>query len=350
MKKTIGFLLKTFLPLGIGVYLFWYFFSSMDKNSLNEFYKAFREANYFWIFLSLILSFIALLARAKRWEYVLEPMGHKSAFWNRYHSIMIGYLVNLTIPRAGEASRAVFLYRSDNVPFAKSFGTIVAERAVDLVMLATIGFIALTAGAEDFDLIWNEMLARFGAKPGEEGGFPFKLVILSVAALGVAFLTYKYFKDVVFKGKIIEFVKGLIAGVFSIFKSTNPIGYVLLTITIWSCYLLMFGICFMAIEPTSDFPIKGMLIGFIAGSIGITFTNGGIGTYPLLVGLVIAFYLKEDYGDSAQGIGNALGMVIWISQTVMMILLGLLSLILIPKNFLKKNVETSEDTIEDRQS
>ena len=138
LKKQIFNLLKIILPLFLGVYLIWYFFSSMSEDVKSQFYKAIREANYLWIIASLLVGFVAYLSRAYRWKYTLEPIGYSTKFWNRYHAIMIGYIVNLTIPRAGEASRSAMLYRSDGVPFSNSFGTIIAERAVDFVVLVSI--------------------------------------------------------------------------------------------------------------------------------------------------------------------------------------------------------------------
>lgn len=341
MKKWVSLFLKTVLPLGIGVYLVVFFFSSMSEESKAQFYDAIGKANYFWIFLSLLFGWIALVSRAHRWKYVLEPMGHVTPLKNRYHALLIGYLVNFTIPRAGEASRAAMLYRSDKVPFAKSFGTIVAERAVDLVMLVSIFFLTTLVGGKDFDAIWEQMITKFGGKTPEEGGFQWKFLLFGLIGIGVIIGTYLYFKSTSFKEKINQFIKGVFSGVFSIFKSKNPWAYVLHTLIIWSCYLLMFGVCFLALEETVEVPMKGMLIGFIAGSIGITFTNGGIGSYPLLVGLVIAYYLKGNHSGTAEGIGNALGMLMWVSQTIMMIILGLVSLVLLPKNYKTENVETT---------
>lgn len=82
-KKTVLTLVKTVLPLLLGIYLIWVFFSGMKKDALELFYKAIREANYFWIVLSLILGVVAYFSRAYRWKYVLEPLGYKTSFWNR---------------------------------------------------------------------------------------------------------------------------------------------------------------------------------------------------------------------------------------------------------------------------
>lgn len=332
MKKVAGILLKTVLPLALGVYLIWYFFHSMQPEVKQAFYKALREANYFWVFLSLLLSFFALLSRAYRWKYLLEPIGYKTSLWNRYHAIMIGYIVNLTIPRAGEASRAAMLYRSDGVPFSKSFGTILAERMFDLIMLLSVALLASIVGAGDFWKIKELIEANFSGNPESASKFQLiKWIIIGVflAAFAVVFLIKKI------RQKVIGFIKGLFTGVLSVFKTKNPFGFIGHTLLIWILYIVYFAICFFALPETSDVPLTGMLLAFLAGSLGITLTNGGIGIFPLVVGLVIEYYLKDEYGDQAWGIGCALGAIIWSSQTLLIIILGVLSFFLLPKNYSK---------------
>ncbi len=333
-KRAILTILKTILPLLIGAYLIWYFFSSMNADAKNHFYTAIREANYLWIFLSLAVAFLSLVSRAHRWKYVLEPLGYKTSFWNRYHSLMIGYIVNLTIPRAGEASRAAMLYRSDAVPFSRSFGTIIAERAFDLIMLASILFITMFVGYDDFFQIKNEIQNAFKVST-EQSTFPWKYVFYGVLLLIVFILGYLFLFKQKFRNKFMLFGKDVLNGIFSIFKSDKPVAYIGHTLFIWSCYLIMFALPFQSLPETSSFPVTGLLIGFIAGSLGITFTNGGIGSYPLLVGLVVNFYISKEYPEDGMGLGNALGMIIWSSQTLMMIILGLISLMLLPKNYTK---------------
>lgn len=332
MKKVAGILLKTVLPLALGVYLIWYFFTSMEPEVKAYFYKALREANYLWIFLSLLLSFVALLSRAYRWKYLLEPLGYKTVFWNRYHAIMIGYIVNLTIPRAGEASRAGMLYRSDGVPFSKSFGTILAERVFDLVMLISVAIIASFVGAGDFWKIKGLIETNFSGDPESAS----KLQLIKWIIIGVvltAFCVVFVIKSI--RVKVLGFIKGLFAGVLSVFKTKNPVGFIGHTLFIWILYLVYFAICFFALEETTHVPPTGMLLAFLAGSLGITLTNGGMGIFPLVVGLVIEYYLKDLYGDQAQGLGWALGMIIWSSQTLLIIILGVLSFFLLPKNYSK---------------
>jgi glycosyltransferase 2 family protein len=333
MKRLVGILLKTVLPLALGVWLVWYFFDRMTPSDKGFFYKAINEANYFWIVLSLLLSFLSLLSRAYRWKYVLEPLGYKTRFWNRYHALMIGYIVNLTIPRAGEASRAAMLYRSDGVPFSKSFGTILAERAVDLVMLFCVVLITIWIGRDDFWNIKYRVEHSFGGgdTSGETSWVTYVLYglgLLLFAAL-IAVSMIKRLRD-----KLILFVKDVFAGIFSILRSRNPLGYFSHTLFIWLMYVSYFSIAFFSLDDAKDIPFAGIMIAFVAGSLGISFTNGGIGAFPLLVGLVLDFYLG---GENGAAIGGALGMIIWSSQTLMMILLGALSFVLLPKNYSAKD-------------
>lgn len=331
MKNSI----KTLVPLALGVYLVWFFFARMTPASKQFFYEALRRANYGWIVLSLVLSFGAFALRAYRWKYVLEPMGYTTKFWNRYHALMIGYLMNLTIPRAGEATRSAMLYRSEGVPFTKSFGTILGERAVDLVLLASLALITATIGYEDFSGIFSEIKATFGG--GSKGEFSWILPVLGLLILSVVALLWFFKRSVFFT--LLRLGKDVLVGVFSVFKSKNPLAYILQSLAIWVLYVVYFAIPFWSLPETSDFPLDGILLAFIAGSLGITFTNGGIGTFPLLVALVVVWFLG-DGTENAQAVGNALGMLIWVSQTLLVIVLGLISLLIVPKNFSKEDVST----------
>jgi len=109
--------------------------------------------------------------------------------------------------------------------------------------------------------------------------------------------------------------------------------YIFHTLIIWGAYLIMFALPFWALEETSNVPVSGMLLAFIFGAIGISFTNGGMGAYPLLIGITAAYYLNEMGISNSLAIGNALGMVIWATQTIFLILLGLISLVLMPKKY-----------------
>ncbi len=338
-QKIIS-IIKVVFPLAIGIYLTWHFYNAMDEPTKDIFFTAIKEANYFWIFLSMALGFMSHIIRAYRWKYMLEPIGYKTKFWHRYHAMMIGYLVNLLIPRAGEATRPALLYQTDKIPFSKSFGTIIAERMFDLVMLAIIFFTTVILSFDDFIAVKDIIVAGSPEEGVEQESQQWLLnLIISVIAGGVLLFTVLWMKIEKFRRKITEFIKDVMNGIFAILKSKNPFQFIFYTVMVWALYLLFFGICFKAFEQTQDFPINGVLIGFLAGTFGLMFTSGGIGAYPYLVGIVVIYFIGGDFDTAkeAEGVGKALGMIIWLSQTIMMILLGLLSLVLLPRNYKKES-------------
>jgi len=332
-KKQLFKFLKTVLPLLLGIYLTWYIFHSMSEDALHFFYKSLREANYYLVILSLMFGVLAYYARAKRWQYTLEPLGYATNSWNRYHSLMIGYIINMTIPRAGEASRALMLQQSDNVPFVKSFGTIIMERIVDVLILGLVSLITFLLVGSDFWEIKNQIVQKLGVSD-YSNGFYTSIKWILIAVISLVLIVVLFIKSI--RSKILYFISSLKEGVFSIFSIFEPGKYILFTFLIWGSYIIMFLIPFYALDETANVPIRGILLAFILGAGGISFTNGGIGSYPLLVGIVSGFYLKQGEIEHPEAIANALGMLIWMSQTLLMITLGLISLYILPKK-IKKN-------------
>ncbi len=335
MKKLLTGI-KYVLPLAVGVYLLWHFYSAMDAPTKEVFFTGIKEANYFWIILSLLIGWGTHLLRAYRWKYLLQPVDAYPKFSHRYHALMVGYLINLVIPRAGEATRAALLYRTDKIPFAKSFGTIIGERVFDLVMLGLIFLLALFLSFDDIFRIKD--LITPNSDKGDSSGVNVLGILVYLVIGGLIAFAFLWFKVETFRNKFKVFFREIMSGVLSIFQSKHPFLFIIQTVLIWFFYITYFGICFYAFEATANFSLGGILIGFIAGTIGIMFTNGGIGAYPYLVGIVVSFYIGDEFSSSeeATGIGKALGMIIWTTQTMGMIVLGLISLWLLPKNYSKE--------------
>ena len=158
MKSKIINFLKILIPILFGVGLIWLFYDALCEDQKKDLFVAFKNANYFWVALSLVFGWLSHLSRTQRQKYLLKPLGYKASFWNVYHALMIGYLVNLAFPRAGEASRARILNKTEKIPFEKGFGTIVAERIADLVMMLCI--IAITLFVQ-FDFIYELLTKNF---------------------------------------------------------------------------------------------------------------------------------------------------------------------------------------------
>lgn len=335
MKKTLITILKIVLPVILGIYISWYFWTSFDEDQKEEFVDVFSRANYFWVFLALLIGFISHLSRAMRWKYALKPLGYAPSTFNSYNAIMIGYIANILVPRMGEASRAGVLKATDDVPFDKGFGSIVAERVIDVVCLAIVSGGALLFNLDKVnDLIGLKAVIDQNNTSQNEPGTPWLMyALLGIAVAGIIGLIIIWFKVPALKEKIIGFLKGLKEGLISIFKMKDRVPYLLHTLNIWICYVAMFWVVFYAVDFTAVLPVKAIMAGFVAGTIGFIIVQGGIGTYPLMVGAVITFFRAPEViaAGKIQGEDVGFGALVWASQTVLIVVLGLISLILVQR-------------------
>lgn len=294
----------------MGGFLVWY---SLSKVSIDTLLKYFQNANYWWIALGLFFGILSHLSRAYRWKYLLEPMGYKPDFGNSTMAVLIAYLVNYAVPRAGEVSRAAVMANYEDIPFEKGFGTIVAERIADLLMM--LGIIVITLFVQ-FDFIYQLLTKNFD---------PIKIGILLVG-LVIAFIVFTRYVKKAQSGlglKIKNFIVGLIEGATSIFKMKNKWAFIFHTVFIWLMYVAMFWATIPAINNL-HVPFGAVLIGFIAGGFSIAATNGGIGLYPVAVAGAFALFAIPDEP------ANAFGWIMWTAQTLMIIIFGGLAFVLLP--------------------
>ncbi|MFK8303214.1 lysylphosphatidylglycerol synthase transmembrane domain-containing protein [Capnocytophaga stomatis] len=314
-------LVKTLVPLLLGVFLCWYAYSQFTEKQLVEIKMKFMDANYFYIGLSIFLGFLSHISRAIRWQLLISPLGYRAKTANRIMAVFIGYLVNITIPRSGEISRALVINRYDNVPFDKSFGTIISERVIDMILLLSF---TLSAFLIQFDLISDFLLSRVPFK---------KLIIIGGIGLilGGGFLWWLYKSKNSLADKISNFLLGLKEGIFSIVKLKQRKSFILHTFFIWGMYFLMFYVPFFALPETSDVELSTVLTAFVVGSFAIAFTNGGFGSYPFFIAEILLLFGIQLVT------GTAFGWIVWVSQFFMTLFFGGISFILLPLLNRKRN-------------
>ncbi len=331
MKSALGTLLKVGLPLAIGVWLVFYFYTALEPRQREDLFSAFRQADMRWLALATVVGWLAHVSRAWRWRYILEPLGHRPGFWNCYHAVMVGYFMNLFIPRAGEASRAVSLYRTEKVPFEQGFGTILAERAVDMLMLLGIAGCTVLLQLEKLDLFKARIASFRSEQRVLEGGSSSWGLFFGVAAV-VATLVAGYLLATkpLLRARVRDLFQGFGQGLRAVFRTKDRAGFALHTVLIWAAYVGMFQIGFYAIPETAGVPLAGILAGFVAGAVGIVLVQGGIGVYPAFVALIVSIYMAAPEGGGyIRPEALAMGWLLWLVQTLMLIVLGGLSLLLL---------------------
>ncbi len=303
----------------------WY---SLSKVSISKVIEYAQNADYTYIILGVFLGLLSHLSRSYRWIFMLEPMGYKIKFGNSLMAVFATYLINYTIPRAGEVARASILTNYEGVPFEKGFGTIVAERIAD--MLVMLGIIAITLFLQ-FDFIYGFLVEKFN---------PVKIGIALVVCilLGLLFLRLIKQSNSKLALKIKNFANGLIEGALSIFKMKKKWAFIFHTLFIWGMYLLMFYVTSFSITELHGISAGAILIGFISASFSIAATNGGIGSYPLAIFAAFSIF------GIAEEPSIAFGWIMWASQTLMIILFGGLSLIYLPIYNRNKTAKQEQST------
>lgn len=330
MNRRLVGALKILVPVGIGVWLVYTQYHALSPDQRTELFAAVGQANMGWLLLATLVGWLAHVSRGWRWRYLLEPLGHHPSFWNAYHGVMVGYFLNMFVPRAGEASRAASLYRSEGVPFEKGFGTVMAERAVDMVMLLGFAVAALVFQLDKIDL-FRARIASFRAGQGapEQDGGHWGLWLLGAAVVVLAAGVYVLLTRPALRARLMDLVRGFFEGVQAVFRMRRKGAFLLHTVLIWAAYLLMFQIGFHALTSMKGVPFAGVLAGFIAGAVGIILVQGGIGVYPAFVALIIGVYLPAPEGGGLfRPDALAMGWLLWLAQTLMIIALGGLSLLL----------------------
>jgi uncharacterized protein (TIRG00374 family) len=314
-KSPLTKWLKIIAPLALGAFFVWYSLSSTTHEERESIWINIKNADLFWVFVSMLLGFLSHLIRANRWKLLLKPLNDNPKLYNCFYAVMFGYLGNLGIPRSGEVIRGVSYASYTNLSFEQSFGTIITERVIDLIMLLSIIGITFLLQADELLIYLN--LNNINPL--------FSLIYLAVGVL-LLFVFLKIIKSS--KNKLIIKLRvvliGLIQGLKSVFKLKKRGSFIIQTISIWALYVAMFWVIKFAITGTADLSFGAAMIGFIAGSFAMSITSGGIGLYPLAIASVYELF------DIPIETGQAFGWVLWTAQTVLVIIVGSLSAILLP--------------------
>lgn len=323
MKKLLN-IVKYFLLFALSMFLMWYALKGIDFAKVMQELKA---ANFFWIFLSLIPSFLAYLSRAHRWKMQIDPTGFKAGFWAVYNAMMVGYLANLVLPRAGEVVRCSVLKRTDNVPVKVSLGTVITERVIDLVILMALTALLFFV---EFDRLHNFFMDYVTDKYAtfERNSFLIFsilgiMILLTVVAV-VLLIIYlnKLRQNAVFM-KAVAFIKGVLSGVFSISKLENKGEFIFHTVFVWLMYYIQGYIAFQSISATEGLGFDAALAIFIIGGIGMAApVQGGIGIFHIMVQATLLLYglTKES--------GMAFALIVHTSQTLLVVIAGGISFLM----------------------
>jgi uncharacterized protein (TIRG00374 family) len=261
------------------------------------------------------LGLLSHLVRANRWKLLLKPLNDAPKLHNCFYTVMFGYLANLGIPRSGEFLRGASYATYTNLSFEQSFGTIIIERVIDFIMLISI--IGITFLFQSDELLFYFELNNIN---------PLYTILYLSLLIVFILISVKLIKRSKHKHvyKLKNFLTGLAQGVKSVLQLQQRWSFIIQTIAIWVLYVAMFLVIKFAIPGTHELSFGAAMVGFIAGSFAMSLTNGGIGLYPLAIASVFKLF------DIPIEAGQAFGWVLWTAQTILVVIVGSLSAILLP--------------------
>ncbi len=313
--------------LAAGILLLFIAFRGMDLEQLAD---QFRQADYRWVWLSLVFGVCSHIFRACRWRLMCGPLGHKPTVFRTLCAVMTGYLTNFAFPRAGEVARCAVLTRTDRLPFEKLLGTVVAERAVDLlcVLLMLAALLVFRFGFFG-DFIQRELFAPtaqyLSAHATVLRWTAVGLVLLTAAVVLLLRKGRHHFAD-----RVRHILQGLWEGLVSIFHMERRGAFVAFTILLWIAYFLQTYVVFFAVPATAGLsPVDGIFI-LVMCSLGFVVpVQGGIGAYHWIVSLSLMLY------GIARADGLVYATIAHTSGSLLTIVMGFAALVCL--GFIRKN-------------
>ncbi|MGY8978210.1 MAG: lysylphosphatidylglycerol synthase transmembrane domain-containing protein [Cytophagales bacterium] len=314
MRKMIPFL-KFSLPLLVGLVLLFYAFKNVQ---LDDFLSKLNLTRYGWIIGSMLLSLVAYVSRAYRWQLLLRAADQKVSTFRLTLAVFVGYLANLAFPRLGEVVRCAVLKKTNQIPVSLSIGTVVTERIIDSLVLLFFLIIALLL---EFDLIVTYFENIFSTYHIPLDGILYAaltlLMIFSILVL-VILRTHTPLSQRT-KKMASEVLKGILT-----IKSIQSKSLFLITTTVmWLTYFLMSYMIFFALEETSSLSLTAGFMLLVSGGIALALpVQGGIGTYHAMIAMMLGLY----------GIENTTGLflatLLHSSQILSVVIFGGISLVI----------------------
>ena len=326
MNKRLRTIFQYIFFLGLGIFLVWWSIKDLTAGDKSQIRTALKTGKYILIIPVFFILFLSHYIRALRWRLLISSIGYNPSRINTFFAVMIGYLANQAIPRLGEVLKCTVLARYEKVPVDKLIGTIILERLIDALTLLLIFAITL-AIQPDF---YTQLIDAFfhSPKSGEIKKTPgYIILLIATGVIGFCIGLWMIFKKKNINDLGVLFNKtgrSIWQGISAIQHLKKRKQFILFTIALWTLYLSGGYIGFMALHETEQYGIKEAFTILSAGSIGMIVTPGGIGAYALLIEKTMQIYGLQ------KGVALAFGWILWLAQTSVILIGGLISFVALP--------------------
>ncbi len=320
--KFLGF-------LSVGVLLLFLAFRGMSLDSLADDLK---HARYSWVMLSLFFAFIAYVSRAIRWRLIIEPLDYHPGLRNTFYALMVGYLANFAFPRIGEITRCATLSKKEKIPVERLIGTVIVERAVDLITLLILLILLVVLRFDTFGTFFREnVFIPLGDKISSTLNFTWFVWVVTAITLSVLLTLFLVFRNRLngmhFVSRIKNMIRGVLEGLKTIYKMKKRWQFIFHTVLIWLMYWLMTWVVVFALPSTSQLTMIDGLFILVIGGLGMSApVQSGLGAFHWIVsrGLFIVYGISIEKGLVFATISHE-------SQSLLAIILGIISFALLFK-------------------
>jgi hypothetical protein len=337
LKKKILNTLKYLAFFAAGAIIFWVVYKDQDIDYIKSVLT--NDVKYFWIWFSIIFGLLSHISRSMRWNLMIEPLGYKPRLFNTFLAVMIGYLMNLVLPRMGEISRCGVLAKYEKISFAKLVGTVVTERIIDVLMLLLFTLFV-------FATQFGEVLGLLKKNP-EIGGkvqavFTSPVLWIGFLAVVAAVIIFrKTLKNTKLYQKVANAAGLFKEGLISVKNMKRKWAFIGHSFFIWTMYFMMMYVVFDSFEFTSNLSFLAGLTCFVIASFGMVApVQGGIGAYHFMLTEALLIY-----GVASQD-GSIFAFVVHSTTTLILIVGGLISLLILPFYNRNKDIIAEEKSEE----
>jgi uncharacterized protein (TIRG00374 family) len=321
MKKSFVTIIQYLFFISLGVFFVWLSVKDIKHEQWLQIKDSIQRARHWIVFPVILMLLLSHYSRALRWKILMEPLGYKPSTFNTFASVMIGYLVNTGVPRLGEVVKCTLLSKYEKLRADKLIGTIVMERAVDVVCLLIVFVAAIIFQWHIIgDFVFNAFGKFFTDRTGHTSMVKLVIGLVSIILIfSILYFILKRFGHIDAIAKIKEIIRGILHGLSSIRFIKHKALFLFHTVLIWALYLFSTTAGIYALQETAHLGFGGGLTTLVMGSVGMIISPGGIGAYALVVAKLMKLYgLDEDT------IGAALGWLLWSVQTLIILVGGLI--------------------------
>jgi uncharacterized protein (TIRG00374 family) len=334
LRKGVLQTLKFLAFLAVGIALLWAAFHDVDFKKL---VVDLKQANYSWLFLSLLFGFFAYVSRARRWVLLINPLGFRPSLRNSFYALMTGYLANIALPRVGEITRCVALGKKEKIPVDQLIGTVVVERTIDFISLLLIMIYLIFTRNEEINIflkdsiylpIQEKIFSVFGVT------WILWVVLFSVAVIAL-FLMIRYKKNlrkIRFFSKMFDLARGVINGLKTITSLERKWEFIFHTVFIWINYALMTWVVVFSIKSTSGLTFSDSIFLLVIGGLAMSApVQSGLGAFHYIISRGLLFVKGIPLED-----GLVYALLTHESQLIFVAIVGTISFFII---FKKNNKE-----------